>query len=68
MYVLHKPEHHKGKKWADLKDASANKDEDTSKPASDLQLAAKLKEVLCTNLCMNSDDVDKLLNEAGPSN
>ena len=30
----------------------------------DLQLQSKLKEVLCTNLCMSSDDVEKLFEKA----
>jgi len=29
-----------------------------------LQLQGRLKEVMCTNLCMSSEDVDKLFSQA----
>ena len=33
-------------------------------PKNGLQLQSKLKEVMCTNLCMSGDDVDKLFAQA----
>ena len=33
-----------------------------------LDIQAKLKEVLCTNLCLSGDDVDKIFQEASAEN
>ena len=36
----------------------------TSNTSTNLELHSKLKDVLCTNLCMSSGDVDKLFEQA----
>ena len=73
MYVTHKPEDHKRKMPNAQKDnvaatqgtdVAAKKD-DKSNGATTLQLYSKLKEFMCTNLCMSSDDVDKIFAQAG---
>ena len=38
----------------------------TSKATLDIQ--AKLKEVLCTNLCLSGEDVDKIFDQASAEN
>ena len=38
-------------------------------PSAKLELHSKLKEVMCTQLCLSSDDVDRIFDQAGaPSN
>ena len=72
MYVIHKPEYHKGNSpnaqtttvVATLGNYGAAKKEDKSNGAATLQLQSKLKEVMCTNLCMSGDDVDKIFAQA----
>ena len=69
MYVTHKPEYHKGK-WPNAQRTTvaatqgtdgADKKEDKSNGAATLQL----KKVMCTNLCMSGDDVDRIFAQAG---
>ena len=54
------------------KAAAAKAASDAAKAAkeskSTLDIQAKLKEVLCTNLCLSGDDVDKLFQEASTEN
>jgi hypothetical protein len=65
-----------GKKANGLLDpAKAAADKATSDAAkaakeskSTLDIQAKLKEVLCTNLCLSGDDVDKLFHQASVEN
>ena len=72
MYVTHKTREHKGKRpnaqKTTVADTQGNngvaKKEDKSNGASTLQLQSKLKEVMCTNLCMSGDDVDKVFSQA----
>ena len=75
MYVLHRPEDHTGRRKrgppgtaAPTAPSDEKKDEKKATPAADLQLAARLKEVMCTNLCMSAADVDALFTEAGQEN
>ena len=70
MYVLHRPEQHKGRRKNGTATAAttATSDEKKVTPAADLQLASRLKEVMCTNLCMSAEDVDALFTEAGQEN
>ena len=63
MYVTHKPEDHRGKKLGSDTAAATQ-----AKPASNLELQSKLKEVMCTNLCMSADDVEKLFAQATAEN
>ena len=71
MYVMHRPDQHKGKRIKSETSPAANVTNDASKQAkkndgtaADLQLQSKLKSVMCTNLCLSSEDVDKLFEEA----
>jgi hypothetical protein len=82
LYVGHPPDKHKGRKngtpqkgsqgsqlrMADglLKPATPTKPSDNATD-SNLQLQARLKEVMCTNLCMSGDDVDKIFDAANSS-
>ena len=71
LYVKHPPERHdavvahwknkraQGKNTEDSKTAPSDKTSDSS-----LQLQSKLKEVLCTNLCLSAADVDKMFDQA----
>ena len=69
MYVTHKAADHRGKKvGSDTAAATKGANADKAKPASNLQLQSKLKEVMCTNLCMSSDDVEKLFAQATAEN
>ena len=71
MYVLHLPEEHKGKRAktdaaptaAPVKDSSQQDDKGVG-TAADIQLQSRLKTVICANLCLSSEDVDKLFDEA----
>ena len=72
LYVAHRPEQHKGQKnGTPKKDSLKMKDgllkPATPVPATQLQLQSRLKEVMCTNLCMSGDDVDKLFDAANSS-
>ena len=67
LYVNHPEDQHdrvvgkfKKSDGGDTTNSASNNDNATKQ----LQLQSKLKEVLCTNLCMSSDDVDKLLEKA----
>ena len=75
LYVKHPPEKHDEvmkrrsqftKKTAATTAAagSAGGDEKPDATHSGLQLQGRLKEVMCTNLCMSSEDVDKLFSQA----
>ena len=71
MYVMHCPDQHKGKRVNLETSPATNVANDASKQAkkndgtaADLQLQSKLKSVMCTNLCLSSEDVDKLFEEA----
>ena len=80
LYVTHKPENHdehvgywQKKNKEDGKSANATETatpasaaSSTSNPALGLQ--SRLKEVMCTNLCMSSDDVNKLFDLANQEN
>jgi hypothetical protein len=70
-YVVLRPDQHKGKRAKSDAAPAANLAKDTLKQenksggtAADLQLQSKLKTVMCTNLCMSSEDVDRLFEEA----
>ena len=73
MYVPHNPEDHKGKRpnaqrttvAATQGTNGAAKKEDKSNGTATLQLQSNLKEVMCTNLCMSLDNVDKIFAQAG---
>ena len=62
LYVRHHPDNHKFRKPRE----SGNDDKDTTPAANStkLDLQSKLKEVLSTNLCMSSEDIDRLFEEA----
>ena len=71
MYVLHLPDQHKGKRVKSDAAPAVNLANDTSKQddksgstAADLQLQSRLKTVMCTNLCLSSEEVDKIFDEA----
>ena len=71
MYVLHSPEQHKGKRAktdaapaaAPAKD-SLPQDDQGGGTAAALQLQSRLKKVMCANLCLSSEDVDKIFDKA----
>ena len=71
MYVLHRPDQHKGNRAktdaaptaAPAKDSS-QQDEKGGVTAAAIQLQSSLKKVMCANLCLISEDVDKLFYEA----
>ena len=71
MQVLHCPEQHKGNRVkadaaptaAPAKDSS-QQDEKGGGKAAAIQLQSRLKKVMCDNLCLSSEDVDKLFDEA----
>jgi hypothetical protein len=60
LYVWHKPEDCKPRG----KSADEDKDEDKSKGPGSLQLKSNLKTVLMSNLCLSSEDVEKMFSEA----
>ena len=65
MYVLHKPEdhrHHTTNPSASEPSQPSSATGEKEKTVS-LQLQSKLKEVLCTNLCMSRDDIDKVFDK-----
>ena len=71
MYVLCRPDQHKGKRektdvapTADLAKDSLQQDYKGGVTAEALQLQERLKTVMCANLCLSSEDVDKLFDEA----
>ena len=71
MYVLHRPNQHKGRRAktdaeptaATAKDSSQQYDKDGGTSAA-IQLQSRLKTVICANLCLSSEVVDKLFDEA----
>ena len=71
MYVIHRPDQHKGKRVktdaaptdAPAKDYSQQDDKGGGTAAA-LQFQSRLKTVMCANLCLSSEDVDKLFDEA----
>ena len=71
MYVLHRPDQHKGKRAktdaaptaAPAKDYS-HQDGKCGGTAAALQFKSRLKTVMYANLCLSSEDVDKLFDEA----
>ena len=71
MYVLHRPDHNKGKRVktdaspaaAPAKDSSQQDDKGGGTAAA-LQLQSRLKTAMCANLCLSSEDFDKLFDEA----
>ena len=66
-----KADHHKGKRAktdaapaaAPSKDSSQQDDKGGGTSAA-LQFQSRLKTVMCANLCLSSEDVDKLFDEA----
>ena len=70
LYVQHPPERHRFKQPRkngdkDEKDKGAPAANATTADSSlKLDLQSKLKEVLCTNLCLSDEDVDKLFEQA----
>ena len=71
MYVLHRPEQNKGKRSktdaspaADPAKDSSQQDDKGSRTSAALQLQSRLKTVMCANLCLRSEDVDKIFDEA----
>ena len=70
MYVLHCPNQHNGKRAkpdaaptaAPAKDSSHQYDKGGGTAAA-LQLQSRLKKVMCANLCLSSEDVDKIFDE-----
>ena len=67
MYVTHRPDQHKGRKPKACDTAAAKPEEKKSSDAN-LTLQTKLKEVMCTNLCLSSDDIDTLFANARAEN
>ena len=71
MYVLHCPDHQNGKcaktdaapAAAPAKDSPQQDDKGGGK-AEALQLQSRLKTVMCANLCLSSEDDDKIFVEA----
>jgi len=43
---------------------ASKQDDKSGGTAADLQPQSRLKTVMCTNLCLSSEDVDKLFDEA----
>ena len=71
MYILHHPNQHKGKRAetdaapaADPTKDSSQQDDKVGGTAAAIQLQSRLKKVMCANLCLISEDVDKLFYEA----
>ena len=68
LYVLHSPDQHKGKTYTQPTGKPADKPTGTpAPPKPDLALQSRLKDVMCTNLCMSEDDVNKLFEAANSS-
>ena len=71
IYVLHRPDQHKGKlaktdaapTAAPAKDFSQQDDKGGGTVAA-LQFQSRLKTVVCANLCLSSEDVDKIFDKA----
>eukprot|EP00984_Skeletonema_dohrnii_P013468 scaffold5583_cov166-Skeletonema_dohrnii-CCMP3373.AAC.2 len=69
LYVGHTEDKHRERK--DKATTSTSKEDiDTAAKTSQtqLQLNSRLKQVMCTNLCMSPEDVDKILDEASSGN
>ena len=71
MYVLHRPDQHKGKHaktdsapTAALAKDFSQWDDKGGGTAAALQLQSRLKTVMCANLCLSSEGVDKIFDEA----
>ena len=71
MYVLHCPDQHTGKRGkTDAAQTAApatdslQQDNKGGRTAAALQLQSRLKTVMCANLCLSSEDVDNLFDEA----
>ena len=71
MYVLHRPDQHKGKRAktdAAPTDAPAKdylqQDDKGGGTVAALQLQSRLKTVMCANLFLSSEDVDNIFDEA----
>ena len=73
MYVNHKEDQHdrvvgRFKRNAgtggDSSNSTANANQQSGNNNKELQLQSKLKEVLCTNLCMSAADAEKLIGQA----
>ena len=73
LYVKHPPERHdavtahwkaKRAQEKELKNEPPKTTPAANPPGSSLQLQSRLKEVLCTNLCLSASDVDKIFAEA----
>ena len=71
MYVLHRPDQHKGKRAktdaapaAAQAKGSSQKYDKGSGTAAALQFQSRLKTVMCANLRLSSEYVDKLFDEA----
>lgn len=64
LYVLHHPDKHRGKKQS----SKAATPPAPAAEKSGLALNDRLKQVLCTNLCIPPEDVDKIFEEAASGN
>ena len=71
MYVLHRPNQHKGRRVNTDASPTAAPDKDSLQQdykgggtAAALKFQSKLKIVMCANLCLISEDVDKIFKEA----
>ena len=67
MCVTHRPDQHKGRK-PKAPDTATAKPEEKKLSEGNLTLQTKLKEVMCTNLCLSSDDIEALFAKAGAEN
>ena len=71
MYLLHRLDQHKGKRakidaspTAALAKDSSQQDDKGGGITAALKLQSRLKTVMCANLWLRSEDVDKLFDEA----
>ena len=71
MCVLHRTDQHKGKHAKTYAAPTAAPAKDSSQQdakgggtSADLQLQSSIKTVMCANLCLSSEDVDKIFDEA----
>ena len=68
LYCTHTKERcWKAKKKPSSTNGNASEAAPPSSTNASLDLQTKLKQVMCTNLCMSSEDVDKLFNQAASS-
>lgn len=70
LYVGHSEDKHKGTKNNTTASSTPKDNTDTTATTSQsqLQLNSRLKQVMCTNLCLSSEDVDKIFEEASSGN